>query len=427
VISAILLGFAVDSDSLRRASHERRAVEDATRQSENGPDHFRQTNELSSISFAPTASGEKVFALQADNILLRFSGSGASPAELPLASPPLSQEIFGAHLIATNLDQSILFILIRGDAQSHSSVAVVDTVEMKLLRTYPLPGGMEFQGIAVGARTGHIYLSGNQIRGSPVPRSVPFNSHSYIGDPVVWVLDPGDGTVIHRWRPNLPEENDWLVYQAEPSEDEGQILVSYHGSNTTGIDSFDVREDELLRCKSRQTPRFGCTYAHGAFIQVRDRLFTATGRPGILEHKSGRVDRVFDTELEGNHLMEFTIDHGQGRIYAIGSCGNAGGLSVLELNGGGQDAKMNADGWSWQVVGNPAPRPQILIKNREVCGERIAVESGSLIVVAQTHGPGSLDIPGALLFLDGGTGQLISRFISRSHPVDVAIIHVGLP
>jgi hypothetical protein len=380
---------------------------------------------LSSVASTFAASGEKVFALRADNVLVSFGASGGSPMELRLASAPASEAMFGAHLFATDLNQTILFVLVRGDARSQASVAVVDAVELKILRKYPLVEGVEYRGIAVGSRTGRIYLSGNLIRSTPVPRRIPFNTRSYVGDPVVLVLDPGDGTIIHKWTPKLPEEYDWLIYQAEPSEDERSILVSYHGSNTTGIDSFEVAQDELVRCKDRQRPQSGCTYAHGAFIQAGDRLFAATGRPGILEYRSGELERVFDTDLEGNHLMEFAVDRARERIYAIGSCGNGGGLSVVNLNNGGQAAKMNADAWSWQILGNPAPEPQILIRKREICGERIAVESGSLIVVAQKHGPQQLDTPGGLLFLDGGTGQLISRFTSSSGSVDIVIIHAG--
>ncbi len=425
MFSAMLIGFAANSDLSLRAFWNGRVAEDAAEQDENVSAHSRQSNRSPSISSALAAAGDKVFALRADNVLLAFGDSSDTPVELPLASPPPSESFYGTRLIATSLDQSLLFVLVMSDAQSHQSLAVVDAGRMKLLKAYSLEGDVKFRGIAIGKRTGRIYLSGNQIRISRSPRMHPNNPD--VGDPVVSVLDAEDGSIVHRWIPGLPDEFDWVVYQAEPTQDERHILVSYHGANTTGIDSFEVTQDELLRCKNRQNARCGCTFAHGAFFQMGDRLFAATGRPGILEYESGVLDRVFDTQLEGNHLMKFAVDRERQGIYAVGSCDYAGGLSVLKLSDGGQRANMNADGRSWQVLGNPVPKPQIFIKNREICGERIAVEDGSLIVVAQTHGPGSLDIPGGLLFLDGGTGRLISRFTSASHPIDAVIVHASHP
>jgi len=426
VFSGILVVFLFGSHSLVYTSLGQGAAEDSAQQGETKPSGSPQSDALSSVSSALAASGDRVFALLADNTLLVFGASGSSPVELPLASAPPSEAVFRQHVIAVNSSRDIIFALISSDAQSHQSVVIVDAVRLKVLGTYPLPGDVNFVGLALGARSGRIYLSGNVIRNSQSPRGYPNNAS--VGDAVVWVLDPGDGTFLHKWYLNLPEEYDWVVYQAEPSEDEQRILVSYHGARTTGIDSFEVAQDELLRCKYRAVPNFGCVYAHGAFAQIGDRLLTATGFPEILEYKSGTLAWVFNTGLRrNNHVMEFAVDSARERIYAIGPCSYDAGLSVLELNLGGQDARMNPDGRTWELLGNSVSKPQILITDRNVCGSRIAVENGSLIVVAQTHGPGSLDTPGALLFVDGGTAQLLSRFTPSSHPVGVAIVHISHP
>jgi hypothetical protein len=424
VLSALLAGFPVHGGSRPRTLPAQHAASDSAEQHDDRLNQSRESNELSSVASVLAADGERVFALRADNTLLAFGASGALPVEIRLASPSPTVPMFAEHLLATNVNQSILFALVMSDAQLHQFVAVVDAAEVKLLRLIPVADGANFRCIAIGARTGHIYLSGNQVRKSPTPRKPPANPT--VGNPVVWVLDPNDGMVLHTWNLDVPDEYDWWVYQAEPSEDEKNILVSYHGATTTGIDSFGIVEDELVRCKDRKTPHSGCMSVHGGFVQMRDLLFTTTGQPEILEYRSGTVEQVFNSELEGSHLMEFAIDRGRERIYAIGSCGFAGGLSVLKLNNGGQNAKLNADGWSWELLRNPAPKPQILIRKQEMCGERIAVGSGSVIVIAQTHGPEPLDTPGALLFLEGESGRLISRFTSSSRLIGAVVVHVGI-
>ena len=175
MFSAMLIGFAVNSDLPSRAFWNGRVAEDAEKQSENLSAHSRQANGSPSISSVLAAAGDKVFALRADNILLAFGTSGDSPTELPLASPPPSESIYGARVISTSLDQRILFVLISADAQSQQSVAVVDADRMKLLKAYPLEGGVKFRGIAIGKRTGRIYISGNQIR---VSRSTNWSEQS---------------------------------------------------------------------------------------------------------------------------------------------------------------------------------------------------------------------------------------------------------
>lgn len=153
-------------------------------------------------------------------------------------------------------------------------------------------------------------------------------------------------------------------------------------------------------------------------------MLVATGMPEILEYNAGVLDRVFNTRLERNHLMEFAVDPERQRLYAAGPCAFAGGLSVVDLNGGGQEAKLDADGRFWELLGNPPAPPRILLTNPEICGDRIAVGNGSLIVLMQAHGPGpeALDTPGAILFIDGASGRLLSRFTPKSQAVDVAIV-----
>lgn len=422
IFFSFLIGFSLGSHCLSRVSQPTFGVQLATNESSGRLNQANQSNDLLSVSSRLDASGERVFLLLAQNSLVSF-GPSETPTTLTLASTPTSETNSSGHLIATNQDRGLLFVLITGDRESRESITVVDANEMRVLKTFPLPGDVNFRNIAVGARTGFIYVTGNRLRNSQVPRRFTWSAHT--GNPVVRVLNPGDGNVVQKWEANLPDEYDWRVYQAEPSDDETHILLSYHGGATTAIDSFEVSQDALSRCQVRAAENFGCVYGHGGFVQLGDRLLVATGHPEILEYKAGILNQIFDTDLIGNHVMEFAVDQLRQRIYAIGSCMYAGGLSVLDLNHGGQRARMDARAGSWQLLGGPAPTPLTVVRDREICGERIAVDNAALIVVSQAHLPESVSKPDGVLFIDGRNGHLLAKYTPKSHPVGVAIIHLA--
>ncbi|MDQ2786403.1 MAG: hypothetical protein M3Y58_15530, partial [Chloroflexota bacterium] len=76
----------------------------------------------------------------------------------------------------------------------------------------------------------------------------------------------------------------------------------------------------------------------------------------------------------------------------------------------------------------PPPPPQVFVPPRTPdgprtsvpCGERLTLGANGLVVVAKTEKPvASSNISGALLFLNGRTGQVIRAVRTPSEPVDV--------
>lgn len=108
-------------------------------------------------------------------------------------------------------------------------------------------------------------------------------------------------------------------------------------------------------------------------------MLAATGDAQRVEELTidGRIIGQWDSGLPGNHLMEVGFDAEAGRLYAIGSCGYAGGLSTIDLH-------------TDQVrrLASPAgPRnPDTSLPLSFICGERIEAGLGGL-VVARLRGP----------------------------------------
>src|SRR5439155_5294524 len=120
--------------------------------------------------------------------------------------------------------------------------AVLDTATAEPLGSHQLAArGGVFRSLAVGPITGRLYLSGNRA-----------------GRVVVMVLDPDTGTVLTDWTARERDGRDWSVYQGAVSDDERDLFISYHGTNTTGIDRFTIVGDGLQRCRGGRRPNAGC-------------------------------------------------------------------------------------------------------------------------------------------------------------------------
>lgn len=223
----------------------------------------------------------------------------------------------------------------------------------------------------------------------------------------------------------------WDVYQGAVSADERRIYLSYHGEKITGIDWFDLDASGLHRCKPPLPvfPSSGCIPAHGGFVLHGNDLLAATGTNVILDvGPDGVIRRAFDTKLNRNHLMEFTVDAASNRLYAVGSCGDAGGLSAVDLSGGGILTTPTSEGdWRWRATPEPSairvlvlPEPGIA-DTSEPCGQRIVIAPSGQLVIAHLPLPDPhLGIPGALQFVDPTTGRVTRSVVTPAEPLDVA-------
>jgi hypothetical protein len=104
--------------------------------------------------------------------------------------------------------------------------------------------------------------------------------------------------------------------------------------------------------------------------------------------------------------MEIGVDGSRGLIYAIGSCGYTGGLSVIDIGSG-----------RIHLIGPPNAGPD------GICGERVVVANGGLLAVARTARPEpNPSAVGALVLVDSKSGRSIMQAKLVAEPIDIAIL-----
>jgi hypothetical protein len=278
---------------------------------------------------------------------------------------------------------------------------VIDAATGRVRVRYRLAAGVSFHALAVGPKTGWLYLFGDRAAG---PKRVLPGGTVQPSDPVVAVVDPHNGTVLRGWTARAAADYDWYTYRGLVSGDEGTVFVSYHGTYTTGIDSFAITGAVAHRCEPSLGPGRGCIQGHGDVELYAGGLLAATGGEYIEElDQTGTVRRMLSTRLAGNHLMEFVVDGPTQRLYAVGPCGYTGGVSVVDIRTG-----------RTRVLARPG--------DTAVCGERSALGPRSLLVVGNTAVTvPQAGIPGFLLFLDARSGKVRRTVATPSEPVDVLV------
>ena len=321
------------------------------------------------------------FALLADNRLVALRpGDGGVIAELRLAPDPGVTDAGAGHYLAYSRERMRLFALLTAAPGAvEQVVAIVDTTTLTVRVAYAVPQeGVTFRSVAVGRRSGRIYLFGNRPAPTGTAGSSPATAAA---DVVVTVFDPTDGEIRTRWTAREAAGLDWRVYQGAVSDDEQRIFISYHGPDTGGIDRYDLTDAGLRRCPASARASVGCLRGHGSFSLYGDGLLVATGDSVILAlDPQGALRQGFDTGLVGNHLMEFAVDAPARQLYAVGSCGYRGGFSAVDLTGGGTLATPPTMGdWTWRTT----PAPPRTAAQPGLCGERVALATDGLLVVSQ--------------------------------------------
>jgi len=293
---------------------------------------------------------------------------------------------------------------------------VLDVATFATLASYPLPpGGDTIRSLLVGPATGRLYLVGNRAApGSPTPATSAGMEQSAAGV-VVTVLDPDGGRVVATWTTRAATGHDWFVYQAALATDERQLFLSYHGTDTTGIDRFAVTAAGLERCASAGPPNVGCLRGHGPFALYGDGLLLQHGDESLLyaTDQDGHVRRTFDTQLGGNHMLAFAVDARAGRLYAVGDCAYTPGFSALDLA---------ADPPPGAVPTTPVIAPTAG-EGPPPCGSQLALGPANLVVVGQSARPEPDPLlPGKLLLLDGRTGGVDRTVVTPAAPIDVLVV-----
>jgi hypothetical protein len=260
------------------------------------------------------------------------------------------------------------------------AVVALDAPTLAVTRRYALPPRTTFRAIAVGQRTGRLYLAGN------TPSAA-----------VGAVLAPASGRYLAQT--TLRGGGDWLVLGISVADDERSLYVSYHGSSTTGADRVAVRGRGLARCRDRTPPRIACLSEHGNVRAWRGSVVATTGEgPLLVLSPAGAALARIQLGLPGNHVMQLAISPDGSEAAVIGSCGYAGGLSLVDL----------------------ATRTRRVFGriDREICGERVAY-SGNSVLVARNALPVPQGTPSAITVVDRATGR-----VTRSIPVPTDVLEL---
>jgi hypothetical protein len=334
-----------------------------------------------------------VFALLADRTLVGISPTSRRIVLRKSVGPGTPLADPGRFLVLSNDGQSLL-VLTPDTPGAGQQVTILARAGLRPVESFPLDRRIVFRAIAVGPRTGRLYLFGNRAAGGGAE------------DAVVAILDPNTGdtrtSTIRK-----ADGYDWWIFDAAVSADERRLYVAYHGGCsgedvklcTSGADWIDVAGDRLKSCGRRTVPGNGCLVrVHGNVEALDKELLAATGGEPIVEFSSeGDVTASRRTRLPGNHLMEFELTSDTRRAYAVGQCYYTGGISVVDLANG---------------------RSRVL--NRDVCGERIAV-GGDLLAVAEQARASPLGVPSRIAIVDASTGS--ARYVNVPvETVDVLIV-----
>jgi hypothetical protein len=258
-----------------------------------------------------------------------------------------------------------------------------------VLTRYELPGAVTWRRLAVGPRTGRLYLAGD-VAGERR------NELGHVELNVrLLVLSP-DGERLSHERIREAVGHDWYVSWLTVAEDETSVLVTYHGSDTTGADI--VRLDPVRPCRDR-TPESGACLArnHGRAQWIDDGILAATGQPALaILDATGHVVRELPTGLRDVHLMQFKL---AGDIaYAFGNCLQGAGLARVPLERG---------------------RSHLLV--RDACGDTATLLDDSTLVLGgrwnrDPYGRGS---DARLLFVDLEAGKVQRSVRLPEDPADV--------
>jgi hypothetical protein len=283
-------------------------------------------------------------------------------------------------------------VLVQGSARSGDSVAFVDTKRGAVAGRVRLPRGTIFRVLALAPATHRLYVVGDRpARGQQ--------------QPVVSALDTRARRLL--WTVLVPRAGglDWWVYGAAVEPAEQTLLVSYHGSSTSGADRLRIGPSGVEACTPppRPYPGRACIEIHGRIEPYGGKLLAATGDGSsiLVLDREGRRLRNLDPRLKGNHLMEFTLDRRQGLLYAVGSCGYAGGLAEATIASGRR-----------RLLERP--------RNLRICGDRIVVASPTLLAIAAPPRPvPAAGFGGRIELVRRSDGKLVAALPTTDDPVDI--------
>ncbi len=157
-----------------------------------------------------------VVALLADNQLLAVAAKdGTILARHRLGPKP--RVLGSSHAMALSWDRSIFYVLVsRGEGQPTMAdrLELLDPATLRVRASYRLDPATTYRSLAVGPRSGRLYLFGNRADGTGMAAMVA-------------TLDPQVGRILGRWTIRRAKGRHWQVYRGAATSDERRLLVSY--------------------------------------------------------------------------------------------------------------------------------------------------------------------------------------------------------
>jgi hypothetical protein len=340
---------------------------------------------------APDAT--QLYALLASNELV---GVALSPARLTVRlrlGEGLDQTSPG-RLLATSPHGTTVYALVRHPRRP--SIVAVAAASGRLRMRIALPAGLDARSLVVGPRSGTLYVLGNR-KGTRRNEVEGLESHAQL-----LVVDPDAGRIRNSIEIRPLEGRDWFVNSAAVAPSEQTLYVTYHGSDTTGADWIAL--PGLQRCRRSARPWAGCLpdHLHGHLLPLAAGGFVAaTGSPRLVRYDaSRRLQAKLDTQLAGNHLMDFAVNRDEDIVAAVGSCVYRPGLALLDLGSG---------------------RSRLSTADPEVCGERIAFAGNELVVGRNAETVASTR-PGKILVVKPASGAVAGSLRTPAEVVDLLAI-----
>lgn len=333
------------------------------------------------------------FALLLNNHLAEIrTDTGQVMADTVLSSQPVPPSLrFYGHYLSLTSNGQTLYAIVLGDPRRASHLAIIDAATGTVRSRVVLPRGMVFHGVAVGPRTGQVYLFGN--RG---------------GDAFIALLNPSTGRVVRSTtvRRSRQDGLQWRIYEGIVRSDEQTAFISYWRGGAVGVDAVALPSFIRRTCGATTS---GCVSSNfESLAEYRGHIIIQDKRStnGFVALKlGGKRAARYTLRMGGDqHRGDWALDPRTGRIYQLGSCGYTGGLSALNLQ-------------------NDQTQTLVLsYASQDICGERITVGHASMVVIGRTQLViPQLGHPGEVLLVNGENGgRLLHRVSVSADVIDVA-------
>lgn len=331
------------------------------------------------------ASEGAVFAYLADNTLVRTDERFQQWNVARIA--PRNSAVRGGtgSSLALSRDRRTLWVL----STTARTVTAVSPDTLAQHRRISFPPGQEPRAVVIGPRTGRLYIA--YVVEHPVQgrRDPPRDAR-------IRVLNHAGRQRLSDTLVRAAGRYAWFIYTLATDNAEKNLYVSYHGSDTSGLDSLTITGSRLTRCQ-RPGRRVCWGQPHG-YVQTTDtHVYTATGQPWLAEYTGdGTLTRRLETSLTDVHLMEFALSPDHSHLYAVASCGAASGFANVDLTTGTTET-------------SPSP----------ACGNTIDATATSVLVGTTKTGVPIPTRRGRLLAVNPSNGSILRQHTTSAEAVDV--------